>query len=159
MLLEACPVDIFRISITEPPLLFVHVYVLRSLSNGCPPLFVFNIGPMFLSQCVIPPRTMGTRRLAVVKNFSFKPLLFIHSPQLPGSNVVHLLWQESQNIGDGPFLISAVLNGQVEGGLRLFACYQFQTMQRVNILDGTALKKRKELSKIRKSKEKTLKDV
>lgn len=92
---------------------------------------------------------MGTRRLAVVKNVSFEPLLMIHSPELPGPTAVHLLWQESQNIGDGPFLISAVLNGQMEGGLRLLACYQFQTMQRVNILDGTALKKRKEPSKIR----------
>lgn len=92
---------------------------------------------------------MGTRRLAVVKNVSFEPLLLIHSPELPGPTAVHLLWQESQNIGDGPFLISAVLNGQMEGGLRLLACYQFQTMQRVNILDGTALKKRKEPSKIR----------
>lgn len=57
-----------------------------------------------------------------------------------------LLRKEGQNIGDGPFLISAVLKGQMEGGL--FACDQLQTMQRVDVLDGTTLKKRREPSKI-----------
>lgn len=70
--------------------------------------------------------------------------------------VVHLLGKEGQNIGDGPFLISAVLNCQMEGGLRLFACNQLQTMQRVDVLDGTTLKKRRELSKISEIGEKSL---
>lgn len=55
---------------------------------------------------------------------------------------VCLLRQESQDIGDGPFLVSAVLNGQVESGLGPFACHHLQTMLRVNVLDGTALRKK-----------------
>lgn len=54
-----------------------------------------------------------------------------------------LLGQEGQYVGDGPFLISAVLNGQVEGGLGLFARYQLQTMLRLDVLDGAALTKEK----------------
>ena len=56
---------------------------------------------------------------------------------------VCLLWQESQYIGDGPFLVGAVLNGQMESGLGLSACHQLQTMLRVNVLDGTTLTKAK----------------
>lgn len=36
----------------------------------------------------------------------------------------------------------------MEGGLRLFACHQLQTVQRVEVLDGTPLEKRREPSKI-----------
>lgn len=59
-----------------------------------------------------------------------------------------LLRQESQYIGDGPFLVGAVLKGQVESGLGPFVRHQLQTMLRVNVLDRTTLKKRKELSQI-----------
>lgn len=69
-------------------------------------------------------------------------------PQIQCVCSARLLGKEGQNIGDGPFLISAVLKGQMEGGLRQFACDQLQTMQRVDVLDGTTLKKRRELSKI-----------
>lgn len=61
----------------------------------------------------------------------------------PGPGGVSLLGQESQYVGDGPFLISAALNGQVEGGLGLFARYQLQAMLRLDVLDGAALTKEK----------------
>lgn len=51
-----------------------------------------------------------------------------------------LLWQESQYVGDGPFLVGAVLNGQMESGLGPFVCHQLQTMLRVNVLDGATLR-------------------
>lgn len=60
-----------------------------------------------------------------------------------------LLRQESQYVGDGPFLVGAVLKGQVESGLGPFVRHQLQTTLRVNVLDRTTLKKsRKELSQI-----------
>lgn len=64
---------------------------------------------------------------------SIEPLGFIRTPG------VCLLWQESQYIGDGPFLVGAVLNGQMECRLGPFACHQLQTMLRVNVLDRTTL--------------------
>lgn len=54
-----------------------------------------------------------------------------------------LLRQESQYVGDGPFLVGAFLNGQMESGFRPFDCHQLQTMLRVNVLDGTTLGKEK----------------
>lgn len=56
---------------------------------------------------------------------------------------MYSLWQESQYIGDGPFLVGAVLKGQMESGLGLFSCHELQTALRVNVLDGTTLRKEK----------------
>lgn len=50
------------------------------------------------------------------------------------------LRQNGQYVSDGPFLIAAVLNGELEGELRLFALHQLQTTLRVNVLDGATLK-------------------
>lgn len=52
-----------------------------------------------------------------------KNRLFWSSSVHPEPAGVYLLWQESQYIGDGPFLVGAVLNGQMESGLGLFACH------------------------------------
>lgn len=49
------------------------------------------------------------------------------------------LWQDSQYVSDGPFLIGAVLNGQLETKLCLSTLYQLQTMLRLCVLDGATL--------------------
>lgn len=54
------------------------------------------------------------------------------------------LRQESQYVGDGPFLVGAVLKGQVESGLGPFVRHQLQTTLRVNVLDRTTLEKKEE---------------
>lgn len=50
------------------------------------------------------------------------------------------LRQNGQYVSDGPFLIAAVLNGELEGELRLFALHQLQTTLRINVLDGATLR-------------------
>lgn len=103
-----------------------------------------NIAPPnpIYSCVLVPPLIMCTRWLVRMESSSSV------CPQIQRVCSARLLGKEGQNIGDGPFLISAVLKGQMEGGLRLFACDQLQTVQRVDVLDGTPLKKRRELSKI-----------
>lgn len=51
------------------------------------------------------------------------------------------LWQDSQDVCDGPSLTSAVLNGQLEGELWLSALDHLQTALRLDVLDGAALQK------------------
>lgn len=63
------------------------------------------------------------------------------------------LWQDSQYVSDGPFLIGAVLNGQLESELRLSALHQLQTTLRLDVLDGATLRgergrEREEVSEI-----------
>lgn len=61
------------------------------------------------------------------------------------------LWQDSQYVSDGPFLIGAVLNGQLESELRLSALHQLQTTLRLDVLNGATLRgerEREEVSEI-----------
>lgn len=67
------------------------------------------------------------------------------------------LWQDGQYVSDGPFLIGALLNGQLESELWLFALYQLQTILRLDVLDGATLRghretERKEVSGILQNK-------
>lgn len=59
------------------------------------------------------------------------------------------LWQDSQYVSDGPFLIGAVLNDQLEAELRLSALHQLQTTQRLHVLDGAALQGKTERRRVR----------
>ena len=58
------------------------------------------------------------------------------------------LWQDSQNVSDGPFLIGAVLDGQLEGELWLSAFHQLQTTLRLDVLDGATLGGKRGVSEI-----------
>lgn len=50
------------------------------------------------------------------------------------------LRQHSQYVSDGPFLIGAVLNDELESELRLSALHQLQAALRLHVLDGATLR-------------------
>lgn len=60
------------------------------------------------------------------------------------------LWQDSQYVSDSPFLIGAVLNGQLETKLCLSALHQLQTTLRLCVLDGATLEGKAKKEKKRK---------
>lgn len=49
------------------------------------------------------------------------------------------LRQDGQDVGDGPFLIGAALEGELDPELRLASLHQLQTVEGLCVLDGATL--------------------
>lgn len=61
---------------------------------------------------------------------------------------VYSLWQDSQYVSDSPLLIVAILDGQLEGELRLSAFHQLKTTLWLDVLDRATLSGERERAHI-----------